>query len=90
MIDMRMGAKCATLLVDLILHSYEPDFLHNNTSRKSVFPVYSIYCESVFVRWHSFYWFLQNVVNHGFLYSWFQVQQAIGNVKIVYLWIFVV
>ena len=34
MIGIPTGAKCAPLLVDLFLHSYEPDFLQKNKSRK--------------------------------------------------------
>ena len=34
MIGIPMGAKCAPLLFDLFVHSYEPDFLHKNKSRK--------------------------------------------------------
>jgi predicted MPP superfamily phosphohydrolase len=34
------------------------------------------YCESTFIRWHQFSWFLQNALIHGFLISWFQTRQA--------------
>ena len=36
-------------------------------------------CESNFIRWHQFSWFLQNAVIFGFLNSWFQTLQVTIN-----------
>ena len=41
------------------------------------------YCESTCIDWHSFSWFLENALIHGFLNSWFQTLQATINGKIV-------
>jgi hypothetical protein len=30
------------------------------------------HCESTFIRWHQFSWFLQNALIYGFFISWFQ------------------
>ena len=44
------------------------------------------YCESTFISWHQFSWFLQNPLIPGFLNSWFQTLQATINGKIVFKW----
>ena len=41
------------------------------------------YCESTFIHWHKFLWFLQNALIPGLLNSWFQRLQATINGKIV-------
>ena len=39
----------------------------------------SHYCESTFICWHQFLWFLKNALIHGFLNSWFQTLHATIN-----------
>jgi hypothetical protein len=47
------------------------------------------YCESTFISWHQFSWFLQNTLIHVFLISWFQTLQAIIIGENVFCWIFI-
>ena len=41
------------------------------------------YCQSTFIRWHTFSRFLQNAVIHGFLNSWFQTLQSMGKLYFI-------
>jgi hypothetical protein len=47
------------------------------------------YCETTFIGWQHFSWFLQNALIPGLLNSWFQTLQATINWKIVFRWIFI-
>jgi len=51
--------------------------------------IFFSYCESTFIRWHQFSWFLQNSFFHGFLNSWLQILQATINRNIVFRWILI-
>ena len=42
---------------------------------------YYYYCESTFIHWNQFSWFLQTAVIHGFLNSWFQTLHFTGNIQ---------
>ena len=53
---------------------------------KLSFSIRNVHCESIFIRWHKFLWFLQNALIPGFLNSWFQTLQATINGKIVFRW----
>ena len=54
---------------------------------KFVHHVYLQYCDSTFIRWLQFSWFLQNALIHGFLNSCVQTLQATINENIVFRWI---
>jgi hypothetical protein len=51
--------------------------------------LFTKYCESTFIRWYQFSWFLQNVLIRGFLNSWFQTLHATVNMKVVCRWILI-
>ena len=57
------------------------NFTYEATS-KFFFMYFKIYCESTFIRWHQFSWFLQNTFIREFLITWFQTLQATINGKI--------